>query len=309
MIYLFCCIIILESVIYMKKNIIIISIIVVLFIVLAIVGYCFKKEKEAFITDNEHLYEVALNYLIENDDNPDRNRDRYKLFIDYDGFGITQDKEHRYAYMWVSSESYYVSNDRIISSEGYSMPYKFTFKLNKDEVVDYETAKDGGEYTSSIKDMYPEDIEDRVLNYELKKDFEEEIHKYYSDLNDQKIYHTDEMITIKPAKQKSNTFKVYIEKYNRKIYISSSIEEVYFYSYGKKVELKNYIDGTPAEIEERINYLTSLMDETGALYDGGTKIYRSEDFDMTLVKCNNLVGNKDIYIGDFNMSFDKNMCK
>ena len=46
------------------------------------------------------------------------------------------------------------------------------------------------------------------------------------------------------------------------------------------------------------------------LNDGGTEIYNSYENDVTLVKCNTVFGNKDIYIGDYLMKFDNySMCK
>ena len=38
----------------------------------------------------------------------------------------------------------------------------FTFELNDNKIVKIETPKDGNEYTSSIKEMYPDDIENKV---------------------------------------------------------------------------------------------------------------------------------------------------
>ena len=92
------------------------------------------KKKESCITDTEFLYDEAVKYIIDNDDNPEKNNKRYKMFVDYDGFGITKDEEYRYVYMWIAEESYYVSDNKIISGSGSSMPYKFTFALNESKV-------------------------------------------------------------------------------------------------------------------------------------------------------------------------------
>jgi len=35
------------------------------------------------------------------------------MFIDYNGFGITEDDNYRYAYMWISEESYYVVDNKV----------------------------------------------------------------------------------------------------------------------------------------------------------------------------------------------------
>lgn len=169
----------------MKKKILLsLMVIVSLFIITG----CSNKEN--YITDNEHLYDIAIQYIIDNDTNPEKNNDRYKMFIDYNGFGITEDENYRYAYMWIAEESYYVVDNMIISGSGSSMPYKFTFELNDNKVVKYEIPKDGNEYASSIKEMYPDDIENKVINYQWKDDtLIKEVRNYYSDLKDKSIYY------------------------------------------------------------------------------------------------------------------------
>ncbi len=171
-----------------KKSILIfISIIAIIFLGIFLAVKLLNKRDEYYITDYEQLYDVAVQYLIDNDDNQNKSKERYKIFIDYKGFGITQDKEYRYAYMWIYDESYYVSNDKIISDSGSSMPYKFTFKDNK--VVKCEIPKDGSQYVSSIKYMFPNDIENKVINYQFSDDkLKNDVKKYYSDLEDTTIY-------------------------------------------------------------------------------------------------------------------------
>lgn len=49
--------------------------------------------------NNEKLYDLAVQYLIDHDNNPERFNEAYKLFIDYHDFGIREDDKYRYAYM------------------------------------------------------------------------------------------------------------------------------------------------------------------------------------------------------------------
>ena len=176
---------ILERGTYMKKKMFLsLMVIVSLFIITG----CSNKEN--YITDNEHLYDIAIQYIIDNDTNPEKNNDRYKMFVDYNGFGITEDENYRYVYMWIAEESYYIADNKIISGSGSSMPYKFTFELNDNKVVKIETPKDGNEYTSSIKEMYPDDIENKAINFQWKDDtLIKEVRNYYSDLKDKSIYY------------------------------------------------------------------------------------------------------------------------
>ena len=167
-----------------KKMFLSLMVIVSLFIITG----CSNKEN--YITDNEHLYDAAVQYIIDNDTNPEKNNDRYKMFVDYNGFGITEDENYRYVYMWIAEDSYYIADNKIISGSGSSMPYKFTFELNDNKVVKIETPKDGNEYTSSIKEMYPDDIENKAINFQWKDDtLIKEVRNYYSDLKDKSIYY------------------------------------------------------------------------------------------------------------------------
>ena len=167
-----------------KKMFLSLMVIVSLFIITG----CSNKEN--YITDNEHLYDIAIQYIIDNDTNPEKNNDRYKMFVDYNGFGITEDENYRYVYMWVAEESYYIADNKIIMGSGSSMPYKFTFELNDNKVIKIETPKYGNEYGSSIKEMYPDDIENKAINFQWKDDtLIKEVRNYYSDLKDKSIYY------------------------------------------------------------------------------------------------------------------------
>ena len=113
-----------------------------------------------------------------------------KIFVDQNGFGITEDENYLYVYMCIAEESYYIADNKIISGSGSSMPYKFTFELNDNKVIKIETPKDGNEYTSSIKEMYPDDIENKAINFQWKDDtLIKEVRNYYSDLKDKSIYY------------------------------------------------------------------------------------------------------------------------
>ena len=163
------------------------KIVICLFIMtLLFITGCSKEKK----TNDNKLYDAAIKYVIDSDSNPDKNNDRYKLFADYTSFEITKDDKYRYAYMWIAFESYYVKENKIVSSSGSSMAYKFTFDLNNDKVIKVEHPKDGKYYVSSIKEMFPDDIEDKVINFEWKDDkLIKEVRDYYKDLEDKSIYY------------------------------------------------------------------------------------------------------------------------
>ncbi len=96
-----------------------------------------------------------------------------------------------------------------------------------------------------------------------------------------------------------NKYNIYDKYSDRIIYLSSNIEEDYI----EDIKLKEYL---------RNNNLDSLLDKFTFLYsydDGGTSVYKLEEKDLTLIVCNTLNQNKDIYIGDKNMKYESDMCK
>ena len=73
--------------------------------------------------------------------------------------------------------------------------------------------------------------------------------------------------------------------------------------------MKNYVPDKPEFITE----LISNLELETELDDGGTKIYKDKtdytNAGLTLIKCNTLDGNKDIYIGPKDMEYQESFCK
>ena len=116
--------------------------------------------------------------------------------------------------------------------------------------------------------------------------------------------------TIKVKKttlQNTNKFNEYLKKDGITIYFASNIEEVYlnlFYRDISNMTLKYYIENINEPIKDAIKDITQYLNREGIYKDGGSTVYRSKEYDITLVKCNNMSGNKDVYIGDYNMNTD-----
>lgn len=114
---------------------------------------------------------------------------------------------------------------------------------------------------------------------------------------------------VKNENQNLNKFSIYLEKDERVVYISSALKEIYLIGEVKET-LKNYISTTWQTTEDGMNSITDLLNNTETLRDGGTKIYKSKEYDITIIKCNTILGNRDYFIGDYNMNFDNDsMCK
>ena len=181
----------------MKKKIIVISFILVIIAIIGVIVFNVLKDDnrdevlgtERFITGNDILYENAVNYLRENDNFSDKYKDKYHLFICYQCFGTTEDDKYKYAYMAIVKDSYYVSNEKLYNGSGNSLIYKFSFDKNN-KVLKYEIPEDGENYASSIRRLFPDEIEDMAINYQFDYDkITKEVKDYYSDLKDKNIYH------------------------------------------------------------------------------------------------------------------------
>jgi hypothetical protein len=184
----------------MNKKIVMVILVVLLiigFICGIAVGLSRKNNIEkygAWITDNEYLYDKAIEYLKEeeyqNEYNKDKDKEDYQIFIDYKGFGIKEKDNKKYAYMYILQESYYVKNGKLRGSTASCIPYKFTFE--NDEVVGYEVPDDGTNNTASIKNLFPDDIEDKVVGYMFDNtNLRNNVTKHYSYLESTEIVYID----------------------------------------------------------------------------------------------------------------------
>lgn len=171
---------------YAKKKIILLIIVFALTIVTIL--YFSKNNNTNLVDDSDKLYEIAIDYLRDEEfkTNPDSSRDDFNVFYSYHGFGIEKKNGYKYVYMWIFSQSYYLEEKEALAmAGGNSTPYKFTFK--NDEVINVEIPKDGNEYASSIKRIFPGVIANQVLNY----DKEENINKLFNEVLDKKNKYYD----------------------------------------------------------------------------------------------------------------------
>lgn len=165
----------------MKKKILLFLIFLLSFLLILIILILVKKPKTVWLTDNEYLYNKAVSYIINEstNENPDKDKEDFQVFTDFQGFGVEQKKETKIAYIWIINEAYYVSDNKLISSSGSSMLYKFEFK--DDEVISYEVPEDGEKYTSSVKAMLPNSVEDVVLAFTINTDrIKVKVNEHYS---------------------------------------------------------------------------------------------------------------------------------
>lgn len=297
-----------------KKKIFLVIVGVIALLVVNCFIYNLFSDKTNFITDYDYLYDVAIDYLKNNnEDDYYKNNEDYQLLISYDGFGISEDKDYKYAYMWILEESYYVKNGKLYSGSGSSMAYKFTFKDNK--VLKYEIPEDGSYYSSSITKIFPKKVAKKILNYnyDLKAEQTKKIKEHYSylkttEINYESSYKYNEF-SLDLKNECNSEVKEYYKANKRTIYLVCANE---FYikdlmSNDNKITFNNYISSTRQTFDDSIKKLTDELDERDSYDDGGTTIYKNND--ITVIKCNTLDGNKDIYIGDNNLTYRETYCK
>lgn len=106
-------------------------------------------------------------------------------------------------------------------------------------------------------------------------------------------------------------FNKYYETYDRMIYFASNVDEFYISdnNYETKETLKEYLTIYLQTFDDGIKSIANSLTVDDVIYDGGTTIYKSEDEDITMIVCNTLDGNKDVYVGDYKMGYEENMCK
>ena len=150
-----------------------------------VVGVCFlTKQKD----EEKYLYDIAIDFLKEKYTREDSehysDKDDYQIFFDYEGFGTSKKDNNKFAYMWILEESYYAENGEVKIGSGSSMAYKITF--SGDKVINIETPKDGTYYVSSINEIFPKNIANKILNYNFNNTkLKNEVNEYYSYLNSQ----------------------------------------------------------------------------------------------------------------------------
>ena len=99
-------------------------------------------------------------------------------------------------------------------------------------------------------------------------------------------------------------FNKYSEFDVRVVYLETKLKDVYYNKDEKKYSLKEYIK-TIDDVKE----ITSLLEDYRSYDDGGSQLFSSKEYDLSILICNKINGTSDIYIGDSNMTYSGTMCK
>jgi len=141
-------------------------------------------------------------------------------------------------------------------------------------------------YKGMINESYPVQI--GTTNIEVVKDFD-----FY---------------VTKPQVHNDIRFNDYLTFSDRKIYLAGNIGEFYVVD-GKTMILKEYISNANRTMDDSIKSITDKLELKDTLKDGGTKIYKSKDKDITMIVCNTTKNDRNILIGDYSMEYTEGDCK
>ena len=98
-------------------------------------------------------------------------------------------------------------------------------------------------------------------------------------------------------------------KNNDRVIYTSCFDEIYVIRKNSDavMTLKYYLENVNQTFDDSINKLVSDMEVVSILKDGGTKVYKKDNY--TIIVCNTIAENKDVYIGNKDFKYEKGYCK
>lgn len=153
------------------------------------------------------------------------------------------------------------------------------------------------------------DEENKVVVVELINNTKEEQEKFRKEIIDseyikfiQGSQQDNQQIKITKTKECDNQVIEYYQFEEQKVYLVC-LDEITI----DDATLKDYFSKTYQTFNDSINSLINNMKLIDTYKDGGTKLYKNDT--ISIIKCNTIDGNKDIYIGDINLEYQENYCK
>lgn len=127
------------------------------------------------------------------------------------------------------------------------------------------------------------------------------------------------IVKEKKCKDDFDNKKTFFSDEERKLYLIC-IDNIELYNENSSIMLDDYLKSDNGNLTYVIDNLKEKIEFSSNLEDGGTKIYNNKKSTkdikggITLVICNTLNGNNDIYIGNGDMDISygfskKNMCR
>ena len=88
------------------------------------------------------------------------------VFETHELYGTQRIDGKLYAYLWSFTQEYVFENNKLVSGSGASMPVVVILEEDKDgqyTAVAFKTPKDGAQYASSIKELFPAEYQEKIL--------------------------------------------------------------------------------------------------------------------------------------------------
>lgn len=125
------------------------------------------------------------------------------------------------------------------------------------------------------------------------------------------LYNTSGMdFYIAKAKDHNDIrFRDYYTFDNCTIYLAGNILEFYIKDQDQDITLKTYLSTTFQTFDDGIKHIVDKLELKDTLKDGGTKIYKSKNKDITMIICNTTKNDRNILIGDYSMKYTAGDCK
>ncbi len=153
------------------------------------------------------------------------------------------------------------------------------------------------------------DEENKVVVVELINNTKEEQEKFRKEIIDseyikfiQGSQQDNQQIKITKTNDCDNQVIKYYQFEEQKVYLVC-LDEITI----DDATLKDYFSKTYQTFNDSINSLINNMELIDIYKDGGTRLYKNDT--ISIIKCNTIDGNKDIYIGDINLEYQENYCK
>jgi len=285
----------------MKKVLVFCCIIIAIVLIvlsIVIVAQNSKKREIDYISDSYYLYDIAVEYLkdeVREEIKKNYNHE-YPVFCDYNKIAITKENNKNYAYMWILTKAY---KSKSITLMGSSAPYKFIFE--NDKVVSYEMPQDGERYSKSIKDMFPDDIENKVDEFRVSgENLEQEVEKFFASMQQiesfEFSFETSSKKDIRIIDERDSEYSVINFGGESKIVINDNkydLEEALNSGY---IDVKTILDKLKNDDDNSRCLADSFM-------DGGSREYNYEN--MTVIVTNRLFEEKhEIIFGPSNKEID-----
>lgn len=133
-------------------------------------------------------------------------------------------------------------------------------------------------------------------------------------LRDEEVSYTDSISEMDYYVEKTDQhndikFNEYYKGETRKIFLASNITDIIITKGEQKLNLnKLLLSDTKMSDYDVIHFMMRKLDKKGTLKDGGTTIYKDKNKDVTMIVCNTLDKNYDVYIGDKTIEYEQFMC-